>query len=229
MITASHNPPSRQRLQVLRRQRRPGDPARRRGDHRAASRPPRSATIPENDFQAAVADGSIVLVGPEVDDDYLTSVVAESVSHARDISIVYTPMHGVGETSVAAALGASRVSSSQRPGRRSARRTATSRTSPAMSRTPRSPRRSRPPSHEAEPPGPTSCSRATRTPTASACAVPVTGDPKGEWTTLDGNQIGALLAAFVLKQTEALGKLRHDHYIVTTLVTSQMARALAAA
>src|SRR5262249_46577606 len=58
-------------------------------------------------------------------------------------------------------------------------------------------------------------------------AVPVTGDPKGEWTTLDGNQIGVLLGAFVIKQTKAAGRLRPDHYLVTTLVTSQMARALA--
>ncbi len=58
-------------------------------------------------------------------------------------------------------------------------------------------------------------------------AVPRTGDPRGEWTTLDGNQIGVLLAAFVMKQTEALGKLRTDHYLITTLVTTQMARALA--
>src|SRR6185437_7898181 len=56
--------------------------------------------------------------------------------------------------------------------------------------------------------------------------VPVTGDPSGEWTTLDGNQIGVLLTAFVIKETEARGKLRSDHYVITTLVSSQMARAL---
>ena len=33
--------------------------------------------------------------------------------------------------------------------------------------------------------------------------LPVTGDPSGDWTTLDGNQIGVLLAAFVMKQTKA--------------------------
>ena len=58
-------------------------------------------------------------------------------------------------------------------------------------------------------------------------AVPTTGDPKGDWTTLDGNEIGVLLAAFVMKESEALGKLRSDHYLVTTLVSTQMARALA--
>ncbi len=58
-------------------------------------------------------------------------------------------------------------------------------------------------------------------------AVPAGGDPRGEWTTLDGNQIGVLLAAFVMKETEALGRLRSDHYLVTTLVSTQMTRALA--
>ena len=55
----------------------------------------------------------------------------------------------------------------------------------------------------------------------------MTGDPKGDWTTLDGNQIGALLAAFIMKEAEAEGRLRSDHYLVTTLVSSQMPRALA--
>ena len=57
--------------------------------------------------------------------------------------------------------------------------------------------------------------------------LPVTGDPKGRWTTLDGNQIGALLAAFVMKQTRDLGRLRPDHYLVTTLVSTEMVRDLA--
>ena len=41
---------------------------------------------------------------------------------------------------------------------------------------------------------------------------------------MDGNQIGVLIAAFVMKETEAVGKLRPDHYLVTTLVSSPMAR-----
>jgi phosphoglucomutase/phosphomannomutase len=56
--------------------------------------------------------------------------------------------------------------------------------------------------------------------------LPVTGDPSGEWTTLDGNQIGVVLSAFVIKETEARGTLRSDHYLITTLVSSLMARAI---
>ena len=58
-------------------------------------------------------------------------------------------------------------------------------------------------------------------------AVPVSRDPRGEWTTLDGNQIGVMLAAFVIKESEAQGKLRSDHYLVSTLVSTPMTRALA--
>jgi len=43
----------------------------------------------------------------------------------------------------------------------------------------------------------------------------------------DGNQIGALLAAFVMKQTADLGRLRPDHYLVTTLVSTEMVHHLA--
>ena len=60
--------------------------------------------IPEVNYDEAVKNGSIVLVGKEVDDAYIAAVVGESVGRERDLSIVYTPMHGVGETSVVAAL-----------------------------------------------------------------------------------------------------------------------------
>src|SRR5262249_42704570 len=58
-------------------------------------------------------------------------------------------------------------------------------------------------------------------------AVPASPDPHGDWTTLDGNLIGVLLAAFVMKECQARGKLRPDHYLITTLVSTPMARAVA--
>src|SRR5262249_49075009 len=60
--------------------------------------------IPEVPLADAQSDGRVILVGKELDTAYTPAVVGESVSHARGISIVYTPLHGVGETSVAAAL-----------------------------------------------------------------------------------------------------------------------------
>ncbi len=225
MITASHNAPSDNGFkcyaatggQVI-----PPDDAGIIACVKAAS----DREIPEADYDEAVRAGTIVLAGAEVDIAYINAVVAEAVATARDLSIVYTPMHGVGETSVAAAL-----------------KQAGFRVDVLESQ--RTPDGDFPniPGHVANPEIPktlaASIERAKATgadlvlgsdPDADRIGVgiPVTGDPKGEWTTLDGNQIGALLAAFVIKQTKAAGRLRPDHYLVTTLVTSQMAKALAA-
>ena len=224
MITASHNPPSDNGFkcyaatggQVI-----PPDDSGIINCVKEAS----DREIPEMPYEEALANGSIVLAGTEVDDGYISAVVGESVSSARDLSIVYTPMHGVGETSVAAALikaGFAKVN---------------------ILASQRTPDGDFPnvPGHVSNPEIPktldASIAEAKKTgadlvlasdPDADRIGVglPVTGDPSGEWTTLDGNQIGSLLAAFILEQTEALGKLRPEHYMVTTMVTTQMARAL---
>ncbi len=226
MITASHNPPSDNGFkcyaatggQVV-----PPDDEGIIACVQAAS----DREIPEADFDQAVRDGSIVMAGPALDDAYLTAVCGESVGTARDLSIVYTPMHGVGETSVAAALtraGFDRLE---------------------ILASQRTPDGNFPniPGHVSNPEIPKTLAASIERARAIGAdlvmgsdpdadrigvAVPVTGDPSGAWTTLDGNQIGALLAAFVMKQTKAMGRLRPDHYLVTTLVTGQMAKALAA-
>ncbi len=225
MITASHNPPSDNGFkcyaptggQVI-----PPDDARIIACVMEAS----GHEIPEKPFQEGLDDGSIVLVGPEVDEAYIAAVCGESVCAARDLAIVYTPMHGVGETSVAAALLAAGfdrldILASQR-----------------------SPDGDFPnvPGHVSNPEIPKTLSAAIEQARATSAdlvlasdpdadrlgvAVPISSDAKGEWTTLVGNQIGTLLAAFVMEKTREAGTLRPEHYLVTTLATSQMARALA--
>ncbi len=225
MITASHNPPSdngfkcydRHGCQVV-----PPDDAGIIACVKAAS----DREIPMRDYDQAVADGSIVLVGKEVDDAFIAAVVGESVSPARDISIVYTPMHGVGETSVAAALladGFTRLNilASQRtpdgdfpniPGHVS---------------NPEIPKTLDASIAEAKSTGADLVLASDPDADRIGVGLPVTGDPSGAWTTLDGNQIGVLLAAFIMRQVKASGKLRPDAYLVTTLVSTQMTRALA--
>jgi phosphoglucomutase/phosphomannomutase len=182
--------------------------------------------IPEADYDQALADGRIVLLDDEVDEFYLKAVVSESVGHVRDLSIVYTPMHGVGESSVAAALN--------RAGFTKVNILASQRTPdgdfpnvPGHVSNPEIPRTLDAAIAEAKAMGADLVLASDPDADRIGVGLPVTGDPNGAWTTLDGNQIGALLAAFVMKQMKALGRLRSDHYLVTTLVTSQMARALA--
>lgn len=225
MITASHNAPSDNGFkcyaatggQVV-----PPDDAGIIACVKAAS----DREIPEVDLDEAMEAGSIVLVGKEVDDAYIAAVVGESVSTARDLGIVYTPMHGVGETSVAAALiadGFARVDvlASQRtpdgdfpnvPGHVS---------------NPEIPKTLDASIAEAKATGADLVLASDPDADRIGVGVPLTGDPSGDWTTLDGNQIGVLIAAFVLEKTKASGRLRPDHYLVTTLVTTQMAKAIA--
>jgi phosphoglucomutase len=56
--------------------------------------------IPTVDFDSAIEAGTISLVGDDVDQAYVNAVSELSLSPQRDISALYTPLHGVGETSV---------------------------------------------------------------------------------------------------------------------------------
>ncbi len=222
MITASHNPPADNGFKCY-------------GPSGGQVIPPDDAgiidcvnqvssrEIPELPFEQGVVEGRIVLVGPEVDDAYIAAVVGEAVTHARDLSIVYTPLQGVGETSVARALC---TAGFERLNILAAQRTPDG-DFPSV------------PGHVANPENPRTLEAAIAEARATGAdlvlasdpdadrigvAVPTSGDPRGDWTTFDGNQIGVLLAAFVMKETEVLGKLRSDHFLITTLVTSQMGR-----
>jgi phosphoglucomutase/phosphomannomutase len=59
------------------------------------------------------------------------------------------------------------------------------------------------------------------------CAAPVSFTAASPWKTLTGNQIGALLADFVLESRREAGRLTPRHYVVQTLVTTQLVRRIA--
>ena len=225
MVTASHNPPSdngfkcygRSGGQVI-----PPDDAGIIDCVAAAS----DREIPDKPLEEALADGSIRWVGDDVDLAYVTAVVSESVCHARDISIVYTPLHGVGETSVARVLATA--------GFRRVHIVAAQRTGdgdfpnvPDHIANPEYPRTLEAAIADAKERGADLVIASDPDADRIGIAVPATRDPRGDWTTLDGNQIGVMLSAFVIKESEALGRLRSDHYLVSTLVSTPMARALA--
>jgi phosphoglucomutase/phosphomannomutase len=58
-------------------------------------------------------------------------------------------------------------------------------------------------------------------------AAPRTTDPTGTWGTFTGNQIGVLLADYVLEERKKAGTLSPEHYVIQTLVTTQMVRRIA--
>lgn len=52
------------------------------------------------DFDAAVSQGLITIIGDEVDRAYYDAVLAQSESSVRDLKIAYSPLHGAGQTNV---------------------------------------------------------------------------------------------------------------------------------
>lgn len=55
-------------------------------------------------YDQAVEQGLIITIDQQVDQAYIQAATTVSLSSARDIKIVYTPMHGCGSTSVSKAL-----------------------------------------------------------------------------------------------------------------------------
>jgi phosphoglucomutase/phosphomannomutase len=58
-------------------------------------------------------------------------------------------------------------------------------------------------------------------------AAPRTATSSGDWATFTGNQLGALLADFILEKRRASGGLTPEHYVVKTLVTTELIRRIA--
>ncbi|PJO77402.1 phospho-sugar mutase [Neisseria brasiliensis] len=110
MITASHNPAEFNGYKVYGEdggQLSPDDAAALTKLIRAVDDP---FTIQVADFDAAKADGKIKLLGEEMDQKYLAAVKTVTINpeliaqHGKDLKIVYTPLHGTGEMMVRRAL-----------------------------------------------------------------------------------------------------------------------------
>ncbi len=49
------------------------------------------------EYQAAIDDGRIVVIGSDIDDVYIDAVLAQAEGTGRDITVVYSPLHGAGQ------------------------------------------------------------------------------------------------------------------------------------
>ena len=59
-----------------------------------------SKDIPKAEFDEAVSSGQIEIIGEDVDRAYLDALLALSLTDQRELKAIYSPLHGVGETSV---------------------------------------------------------------------------------------------------------------------------------
>lgn len=222
MITASHNPPADNGFKVY---------AKTGGqvlDEEAAkiTAAVNSATqIPTVDFLTALGDGRIELVGEEIDRPFIRAVVSSSLSNKRDVVALFSPCHGVGETSVfRAALEAGFTQVTIHPSQRL-----------PDGNFPFAPDRFPNPERKVV--------LESLVPAAKEINADLilASDPDadrvglsaraadGSYTIINGNRTGMLLADYILRQRRAAGSLSPKHFVATTLVSSPMIEPIARA
>ena len=181
--------------------------------------------IPTVDFAAAVADGRIQIVGSDIDRDYVAEVLNLSESPGRSISAVYTPLHGVGETNVYAVIKAAGFQNVSIFGPH------------------RAPDGNFPnvPNHFPNPENLEVFSPVVDwiKSTNNSAELILASDPDadrlgvmvrnltGGFTALTGNQVGALITDFLFRKRKASGRFSPQDYVVETLVTTPLTRAVA--
>lgn len=173
------------------------------------------------EFDQAVADGQIVIIGEEIDQKYIAAVVGEAEGTARELKIVYSPLHGAGQTNTlpvlrAAGFDVQTVEAQMVPDGNF-------------------------PTVENGKPNPeekAANDRAVAQMLAEGADIAITNDPDAdrigvmvrqgdEPIYLNGNQSAVLAADYVLRKMQAKGELSPKHYLAKTIVTTDMLTALA--
>jgi phosphoglucomutase/phosphomannomutase len=232
MVTASHNPPSDNAVKVYWST---GGQILPPHDKGIIQRVMTTQDIRRANFEEMLAAGKIVICQDEVDLRFQEAVLTQATPGARDLKVIYSPLHGVGATAVCPVLAASGFKDVEVFGPHA------------------QPDGDFPnvPGHVANPENAQvfdaiiERARAAGADLALAtdpdcdrigCAAPLTltksaqgatGSAGAEWHTLTGNQIGALLADYILENRRKAGGLTPQHFIVQTLVTTQLVRRIA--
>ena len=205
MVTASHNPPSDNAVKAYWST---GGQLLPPHDKGVIDRVMNVDEIKRVPFAQAVEDGRVVFCQEEVDREFIAAVVSQAIPGPRDLNVIYSPLHGVGASAVVPALeadGFERVELF-------APQAEPDGDFPNV------------PGHVSNPENPAVfdalIARAKETgadlvlATDPDCdriglAAPLTTAPHAEWRTMTGNQIGVLLADYVLDSWNRAGCARH--------------------
>jgi phosphomannomutase len=225
MVTASHNPPSDNAVKAYWST---GGQLLPPHDQGVIDCVMSTTTIQRVPFAEGVAQGRIVLCQDTVDRAYVAAVAAQGFAGPRDLRIIYSPLHGVGASAVVPALAADGFTDVEVFGPHA------------------TPDGDFPnvPGHVANPENPgvfaaiIERGQAVRADLILASdpdcdriglAAPRTTTAGSPWATMTGNQVGALLTEYLLERWKQAGRITTEHYIVKTLVTTELARRIAEA
>ncbi len=225
MVTASHNPPSDNAVKVY-------------WSNGAQLIPPHDKHVIDHvanvsrfevvKFDEGVRTGQIEICTDEVDRALLDEHMLLSTPGPRDLKIIFSPLHGVSEFTVKSLLNAVGFEQLE------------------IYEPHREPDGDFPnvPGHVSNPENPEIFSEIIAHAQRSGAelilasdpdgdrlgaAAPTTMDVTGPWQTFNGNQLGVLLADYVLEQQQIAKKLSPSKFVVTTLVTTLMIKRVAAA
>ena len=174
------------------------------------------------DFTAAVEKGDIAIIGNDVDKAYITAALKEVEGTARELAIVYSPLHGAGQTNVLPLLEAagftniSRVEDQMTPDGNF----------PTVE------------GRKANPEEKIANDRAVAQMMAEKADIAITNDPDADRIGvmvrhndtpiyLNGNESAVLATDYALKKLKTRNELTNKHYIAKTIVTTDMLSALA--
>jgi phosphoglucomutase/phosphomannomutase len=223
MITASHNPPSDNAVKVYGPSGGQFVPPHDKASIQAMQR---VTWIQRTPFADALAAGKVVLCQEEVDAAFLQAVRKQSVPGPRNLKILYSPLHGVGASAVLPVLAADGFHDVEL----FAPHAEPDGDFPNV------------PNHVANPENPAVFAAIIDRAKQSGaelilatdpdcdrlgCAAPQSTAPGSPWGTLTGNQLGSLLCDFLLGTRLAAGALTPQHYVVKTLVTTELIRRIA--
>jgi phosphomannomutase len=225
MVTASHNPPSDNAVKVYWAG---GVQVLPPHDKGIIDRVMRVETVHRASFEAGVAEDRVRFVEQEIDPAFVAAVCGQSAPGPRDVSILYSPLHGVGATAVVPVLRGAGFEKLRVYGPHEE----PSGDFPNV------------PGHVANPENPAvltgpiadAAARGDDLVLASdpdcdrlGAAAPLTRAAGAEWRPFTGNQLCGLLCGQAIAGRAARGQARSGDYVVTTLVTSGLVRRLAEA
>lgn len=174
------------------------------------------------DFDEAVASGTITLIGEDVDRAYAAAAAGEAVGDARELAIVYSPLHGAGQTNVLPTLRTAGFADIH----------------PVESQMVPDGHFPTIPSGKPNPQERAANDMAVAQMLDEHADIVITNDPDadrigvvplhdGKPVYLNGNQSFALAADYVLGKLQTKGKLTDKHYLAKTIVTTDLAQAIA--
>lgn len=185
-----------------------------------------TTTIARVPFAEGLAGGRIVLCQNEVDPAYIAAVRAQSFEGPRELKTIYSPLHGVGASAVVPALAADGFSDVEIFGPHAA----------PDGDFPNVPGHVANPENKAVFDAIIARGQQARADLILASdpdcdriglAAPLSAKADGPWATMTGNQIGSLLTEYLLDRWQKSGRLSRDHYVVKTLVTTELVRRIA--